>query len=674
MKSRRDFLKLTGVLTGALILPPLEWGNLFAKTSAFPRKNLFFDPNELPQIRKKLELPLFKSYWEELLKADIRGDEKFLEKEVQFNNQIHHLIRADKILMRESFIFAMNRDKRRGNLARLALRKILQFKKWDYFIDGGKYIIGLQRAPLTVKSVILAYSYLGDFLPADERRAVLQQLPAKGCEPCYRGLYGMLHPETVLGWGFDPESSYHEVRDMSRWPYILRYTNLRAVPLSALGLGALFLGNLSPRTTEWMNVVKESYDDFSPTYKPDGSYPEGTSYGRYTSQELLLFLNALLRTQGKDWYKAIDWTGLMDFFLMTTMPSTTHPEGHVDFGDAGGGPGSEIGFWVADHYKSGLAQWTSENHSQFHTQFSVLWYNPNIKPVRPVGKWFFREFDVGWVVATTGFKAKDFVLALRSGPPNNHEHADRNSIIVKCCAENLWVDNWHPPYNHLDPGWPLRTSPAHNTVLINGKGHQYHKGLEGTNPSKAHAKVVNTKLSERAAIVTSDATQAYQMVTPDAKAVFRSFLVIPDLHFVIVVDRLRMKTTPALFQARWFIDNEDDNARIVFQGNHFVLSRPNAKMVGATAGTAGISLDKATFPVPKKYGTFPYLELSAKKKARDVTLITAAVAVSSKATEPRVTIANENGRWVVKTHISGQPVRVSFSAEPLVTDFEIEEI
>ncbi len=672
MKSRRDFLKLTGVLSGALFLPPLEWGNLLAGTNDLPRRNLFFDPDNLPQIRKRLELPLFKPFWEKLLNADVKSDEKFLTKEIQFNNQIRHLARADRILMRESFIFAMNNDKRRGNLARLALQKILQFKKWDYFIDGGKYIIGLQRAPLTVKALVLAYSYMGNFLSSNERKAILQQLPTKGCEPCYRSLYGMLHPKSVLGWGFDPESSYHEVRDMSHWPYILRYTNLRAVPLSALGLGALFLGKLSPRTGEWMNVVKESYDDFAPTFAPDGSYPEGTSYGRYTSQELLLFLNSLQRIQGKDWYKAIDWPGLMDFFLMTTMPSTTHPEGHVNFGDAGGGPGSEIGFWVAGRYGNGQAQWTAEKHSQYHTQFSVLWYNPKVKPVAPVGKWFFRDFDIGWVVATTGFRPKDFVLALRSGPPNNHEHADRNSLILKCCSENLWVDNWHPPYNHLDPGWPLRTSPAHNTVLINGKGHQYHNGLEGTNASKAHAKVINKKLSDRHAIVTSDATQAYQMVTPDTEAVFRSFLVIPELQFVVVVDRLQMKIKPALFQARWFVDNEDDKATISFKGNQFAFVRPKAKLVGAVAGPQGISLAKATFPVPKKYGTFPYLEVSAAKRAKDVTLITAAVAVQNGQSEPSVQITSQNGRWTVRTEIAGQPVRVSFSTEPLVTDFELE--
>ncbi len=672
MKTRRDFLKLSGLLSGALFLPPLNLTALASSSGSFPRRNLFFDPAKLPEIREKLKLPLFQSFWEEFLKADLKDDEEFLRKDIQLNNQIHHLLRADKILMRESFVFAMTENKRRGNLARLALQKILQFKKWDYFIDGGKYIIGLQRAPLTVKATVLAYSYLDTFLSAEERREIMQQLPVKGCEPCYRSLYGMLHPKSVLGWGFDPESSYHEVRDMSHWPYILRHTNLRAVPLSALGLGALFLGKLSPRTPEWLKVVQESYDDFSPTYQPDGSYPEGTSYCRYASQELILFLNALQRTRGDDWYKAVNWPGVMDFFLMTTMPSSTHPvEAHVNFGDGGGGFSSEIGFWVANRYGNARAQWAAENKSQYHTPFSVLWYNPKMPAIPPKGKWFFRTFDTGWVIATTGFDPKDFLLALRSGPPANHEHADRNSLIVKCCNENLFVDNWHPPYNHLDPGWPLRTSPAHNTVLINGKGHQYHKGLEGTNASKAHAKVVNRQVSDWHAAVTSDATQAYQLVTPDVAAVFRSFFVIPELRFFLVVDRLRMKTEPARFQARWFIENEDNKGKISFQKERFVFNRPEAKLVGLTAASGGAQLAVGTFPVPKKYGVFPYLELTAGQKGKDVTLLTACVAQRADAPQTPLLLTRADRRWSVSAQISGQPITVSFSTDPLIPDFVI---
>ena len=671
MSTRREFLKWGGLFSTATLLLPLKSTASFLAPNQSSNAALFFTPGDLPAMRKRIKLPLFQKFWQEMLKADLKADEKFLEKEIQFNNQIRHLARADNILMRESFVYAMSGDKSRSDLARLALQKILTFKKWDYFLSDGKHVMGLQRAPLTVKALLLSDAYVGEALSKSEREAIIAQLPEKGLEPCYRSLWGILHPAESTGWGFDPESSYYEVRDMHRWPIILRHTNLRAVPLSALGLGALFLGKAYARYPEWMNIVKKSYDDFKGTYQPDGSYPEGTSYCRYTSQELILFLNALYRNTGKTWYKDINWPGVMDFYLMTTMPSTTHPEGHVNFGDAGGGPGSELGFWTAHRYGDAQAQFVAKHLSQYHTPFSVWWYNPSQPEARPEGRWFYRHFGIGWVVVTTGFKPKDFVLAMRSGGPANHEHADRNSVILKCCAENLWVDNWHPPYNHLDPGWPLRTSPAHNTVLINGKGHQYHNGLEGTNASKASAKVISEKTTDAYAIVSSDATSAYHWVTPDVDAVVRTVLTVPELKLVVVVDRLKMRTRAATFQARWFIDNEDEKGRISFNGSHFVFARPKGKLVGACAGSAGVRLERGTFPVPQKYGTFPYLDVHAGQKGKDVALLIVAVAAASGAEKPVVKIEGESPRWEIVGKTEKHSFKISLNSVPLVPEFEI---
>lgn len=671
MSTRREFLKWGGIISSATLLLPLKSTASFLAPNFKANRHLFFSPDEFPEMRKRIRLPLFRKFWQEMLKADLKADEKFLEKEIQFNNQIRHLARADKILMRESFVYAMTGKKNRGDLARLALQKILTFKKWDYFLSDGKHVMGLQRAPLTVKSLLLSYEYMGDAFSKSEKEAIVTQLPDKGLEPCYRSLWGILHPAESAGWGFDPESSYYEVRDMHRWPIILRYTNLRAVPLSALGLGSLFLGKDFPRYREWMNIVQKSYDDFKGTYNPDGSYPEGTSYCRYTSQELILFLNSLYRNTGKEWYKDINWPGTMDFFLMTTMPSDTHPEGHVNFGDAGGGFGSELGFWTADRYGDAQAQFAAKHLSQYHTPFSIWWYNPSLPEKKPEGRWFYRNYGIGWVVITTGFKPKDFVLAMRSGGPANHEHADRNSVIVKCCSENLWVDNWHPPYNHLDPGWPLRTSPAHNTVLINGKGHQYHNGLEGTNASKASAKVISEKTTEVYAIVSSDATSAYHWVTPDVGAVVRTVLTVPDLKLVVVLDRLKIKSKAASFRARWFIDNEDQKGTISFHGSQFVFARPKGKLVGACAGSVGVRLEAGTFPVPQKYGTFPYLDIHAGQKAKDVGLLTAAVAVASGTENTSVTIEGEFPRWKIVGKTGTRSFEIRMNSIPLVPEFEV---
>ncbi len=44
--------------------------------------------------------------------------------------------------------------------------------------------------------------------------------------------------------------------------------------MSALGLGAMFLEGRHPRVPEWMNVAKQTYDDFYDTCAKDGSYEE----------------------------------------------------------------------------------------------------------------------------------------------------------------------------------------------------------------------------------------------------------------------------------------------------------------------------------------------------------------------------------------------------------------
>lgn len=657
MLSRRDFVKLTGMGTGLVLLSPMTFARAVMKKDE-KNLNLFFEPSQIPELQKRLDLPLFKPFWEKMLNADLKDDKNFLKKRIQFNNQLRHLHRVDRILQREAFIYVMTGDKKRGKMAKLALEKVLQFKKWDYFIEAGKDVIGLQRAPFTTQSVVLAYPWIEDLLSGDMKKEVFAQLPEKGCEPCYRSLWGMLNKEKVVGWGFDPESSFYEERDFSRWPWILSRTNLRAVPMSALALGAVFLEGKDNRVERWMDVVKQSYDDFVDLFEKDGSYNEGTGYCNYTSSELIIMLDILQRRKNLDWSRAVNWNGVMDFFLMTRMPSEQHPDGHVNFGDGGGGFFSDVGYWVARKYRNHAAQYAAENHSRMDRIFSVIWYDPTVAPKKPTRDWYYREFDIGWVVISTGFEKEDFVVALRSGGPANHENADRNSFILKCYSENLLVDNWHPPYDHNDPGWPLRTSPAHNTVLIDGKGHQYHDGSEGTNASKAEAKIIRTKKADDYAFVTSDATQAYQLVNENVKNVNRTFVTIPRMKFAVIVDRLETQEQPAEFAARWFVENEDGNGKININGESFEFLRTNAKLFGKCAGDLGVNLSQANFPVPKESGVYPHLDVKAEKNGNKVMLITAVAALRTDEKPPFLDIRFNGKNWVVNTDIGGREAKV----------------
>ena len=203
MLSRKEFLKLSGLASGLLLLNPFA---LVCKkqTGKSGKLNLLFSPDEIPAIKNRLESPLFKKFWEETLNTDLEDDLKFMETGIEFNNQLRHLPRVDNILQREAFIYVITGDKKRGEIAKLALEKILQFKKWDYFLEAGKDVIGLQRAPFTTQTIVLTYEWIEDLLSEDMKKEVIAQLPEKGIEPCYRSCWGMLNKEKVVGWQFDP--------------------------------------------------------------------------------------------------------------------------------------------------------------------------------------------------------------------------------------------------------------------------------------------------------------------------------------------------------------------------------------------------------------------------------------------------------------------------------------
>lgn len=671
MLSRKQFLKLSGLTSGLLLINPTSFLSKLNAKSGSEKLNLLFAPDEIPELRRRLELPMFKKFWEKMLNVDRDDDLKFLETGIAFNNQLRHLPRACDILLREAFIYVMTGDKQRGDLAKLALEKILLFKKWDYFLEAQKDVIGLQRAPQTTQTLVLTYEWIEDLLSDDMKKEVLAQLPEKGIEPCYRSCWGMLNKEKVVGWQFDRESSFFEERDMRRWPWILSRTNLRAVPMSALALGATFFEGRHARVPEWMDVVKQTYDEFYDMFAKDGSYDEGTGYCNYTSTELILMLNILERKKQIDWSDKINWRGVMDFFLMTRMPSQQHPEGHVNFGDGGSGFFSDVGFWVARKYRDGMAQFAAENHAEKHRMLSVIFYDPAVAPTKPAGAWFYRHFDIGWVVISTGFEKDDFVVAMRSGGPANHENADRNSLILKCFAENLLVDIWHPPYNHLHPAWALRTSPAHNTVLIDNKGHQYHDGMEGTNASLAEAKVVREKKTDDYAIVTSDATQAYQLVNDNVQNVNRTFLTVPEMKFILVVDVLQTKDQAANFKARWFVDNEDKNGRIEIAGKNFTFLRPQAKLVGVCDSDHEVQLIRDKFPVPEEHGIYPFLDVTAQKAGNKVVLITAVAAIQNDAPLPIFNLKKVKNGWKLAAKNNGRKIQVKVVTKDIYPELSL---
>jgi hypothetical protein len=160
------------------------------------------------------------------------------------------------------------------------------------------------------------------------------------------------------------------------------------------------------------------------------------------------------------------------------------------------------------------------------------------------------------------------VAALRSGGPANHEHADRNSVIFAAYGERLFHDPYKAAYSYTDPHWLLRLTSAHTAVLIDGKGHQYHDGHEGTNASWAEAHIVAYEDRKGDLLATSDATEAYRLVLPGVKLVLRTMVFLkPDI--LLLVDRIRLDGPPLPVQLRFQVDNSDGKGSVTAEGTGF---------------------------------------------------------------------------------------------------------
>jgi hypothetical protein len=644
--SRRDFISKSLFSIAALTIP---WhSKLFSNNLKESEKapDLFFTKKDLPRIRENIKSPILKNYWDSLVNADIKDDYKFLTEELDIHNHVRHLSRANEMLKRSSFVALAGENKEHEKLAKLAIEKILTFNEWDYFTEDSIQTIGFQRAPETTMSMSFAYDWLFDELSSSEKKEMLDAIALKGVPPCYLTLYGMKNPDKVKGWGFNPTSTNMVRVDLRRWPQFLNYTNLKMIPIAGLMIGSILLQNHHPESKKWLDMAKMSLEDFSKVFGKDGSYHEGVSYWSYTTQQFILSVDILKRHKGIDYINLINFPGTAKYALAMQMPTRNEPEQVVNFGDVSFSPDATPGFWIAKKFNNGTAKHFAEFYKERRNIFALVWNDDSIKAKKPDDKMNDLKFDNGTVVSRSGWDADDTVIALRSGGPANHEHADRNSIILKAYGERLFHDPLKAAYLHQDKLWLLRFTESHNSALIDGKGHQYHDGSEGTNSSKAVAKIVQYKPGKKITVFTSDATNAYYLVNTDVTKVQRTVVFIkPDI--IILIDEFGKDKTSSTYQLRFQAYNVDGKATLKSGINGFETIRPYAKVTGNIFTDIKYKINQGKLDVPEDKGIFPYVEIST-EPAKSCTICTVcAVNPITRVEEPKIEILKQKDGFTV---------------------------
>ena len=166
--TRREFLgrSLLGTISLCMLPRTLDGAVGAERADSTSHKGLLFDASDLPRLRETIVHPRFAPYWKSLTDADLEADRRFLTTELKLNNHVKHMLQARQILERTSFVFALTHDPRQLEIANLAINKLLAYKRWDYFLEGGEETIGLQRAP----EATLAMAFARDWLDSDLSR------------------------------------------------------------------------------------------------------------------------------------------------------------------------------------------------------------------------------------------------------------------------------------------------------------------------------------------------------------------------------------------------------------------------------------------------------------------------------------------------------------------------
>jgi hypothetical protein len=670
MITRRTFLQAGAA--SALTFPLLSLIDS-ATAAAGSRETvtgLMFDKNDLGRIRKTIVHPRFASAWKSIAAADLTADKKFLTEELRLNNHVLHLSNARIILERTSFAYAVTGDPQQLEIATLAISKILEYKKWDYFQEGGKQTIGLQRAPEVTAAMSFACDWLKDALDPAMLAEMEKQIGEKGAPACYLTLYGLKYPDRVRGWGIDPESDYTFRFDLSRWPLILNSTNLKVIPIAGLGIAACHLRGRHPLAEQWLDMALQSAKAFAPMFHTDGSYDEGVGYWGYTALYLTMFLDVLYRKTGIDERHLINYSGGVRYALQMTMPTNHEPADAVNFSDAHGIGDMSVAAWTAKKFRDPIAQYVALNVGEPKNFAGLVWFDASVKEKKPGSDLLDVRFGTEIVVSRSGWEKGSSVLAFKSGPPANHEHADRNSIIFAAYGERLLNDPFNAGYSYTLPRWLLRKTEAHTAVLIDGKGHQYHDGHEGTNASWAFARILAYKASAGHMTVTSDATDAYQLVIPDVAKVVRSVLFLkPDVFFIL--DTVAMNTGTSAVQARFQVFNDDKNGKVRAEKNDFVIERPGGvSLMGRAFAANDCVVRTGTLPLAEDLGIYPYAEVeSARAATHD--MLTVCSAQSGGKPHGEITVRRDGTVWKAEGAHGGRTIAVSIDTAGEIPVFTI---
>jgi hypothetical protein len=157
--------------------------------------------------------------------------------------------------------------------------------------------------------------------------------------------------------------------------------------------------------------------------------------------------------------------------------------------------------------------------------------------------------------------------------------------------------------------------------------------------------------------VTSDATDAYQLVNRNVTRVLRTLVFLkPDI--VVFLDRVTLLDANASVQVRFQANNEDLAASLTLPGDNFLITRPHASLLGRVARTSGIVVRIGKLPLAEKDGSQPFVEVESPQGA-DHEILTVCSARPAGEAHGDLRLTREGALWRVQGTHADQKINLT---------------
>ncbi|GAB4262980.1 MAG: hypothetical protein Kow0080_00850 [Candidatus Promineifilaceae bacterium] len=330
----------------------------------------------------------------------------------------------------------------------------------------------------------LAYDWVGDALPDDERLALRDKLILQGAR-----LYDYALATEGAYWG----SAY--------------WQNHNWICYGGLAVAAAALMDVHPAAETWLDRAVENFKIVLPLFPEDGSDYEGVVYWRYGFPWLLIAAHLIQEEYGADLHQSEFLRHSFHYRLHLSGPNLVDTANFGDCHDRRSAHSRMVLYRLASLYRIGEAQWLANYFEETgewaregreglvkpgllpEAWLDFVWFDPTVepKPVAALEKTAVFP-DMGLIATRSSWQSDATYLAFKCGTPNgargwhlghaidhknnwdvikaSHEHPDENSFILMRGTDYLSVD----------PGYSKdKLTRNHSTVLVDGRG-QYNEG------------------------------------------------------------------------------------------------------------------------------------------------------------------------------------------------------